>query len=270
VRAAIQRWLALLSPEARTLLATGALIGLEFELVLLEKATATAPERVAELIGWAQEMGVASSMGKSLWRFSHPLLREVLSREPTDGERVRLHRTIALALEEMHRDDLRPYFSVLAHHWRESAQSPEEVDKAIDYALCAGDAAAKASALGEAVSRWDDALQLNQEHHRDLPQRAEILVRLGRALPIRGQQVLKDLEDALAIYEQLGMTTEAGDVHMRLCELLNYPLVDVPRYEKHFRKGEALLGHMTNESLVRLYASRCEVWNGCTQRSRLG
>ena len=124
VRAAIQRWLALLSPEARTLLATAALIGLEFELVLVEKATATAPERVAELISWAQEMGVASSMGKWLWRFSHPLLREVLSREPTGGELVRLHRTIALALEEMHRDDLRTYWSVLAHHWRESARSP--------------------------------------------------------------------------------------------------------------------------------------------------
>src|SRR5215472_8111959 len=55
VRAAIQRWLGLLSPEARILLTTAALIGLEFELGLLEKATATAPERAADLISSAQQ-----------------------------------------------------------------------------------------------------------------------------------------------------------------------------------------------------------------------
>jgi len=259
VRVSIQRWLSLLSLEARTLLTTAALVGLEFELGLLEKTTTTAPERVAELIDSAQEMGIVSFVGKSLCRFAHPLLREVLSQEPGGGERVRRHRAIAMALEQIHADT-QSYLSLLAHHWRESAQSPEEIDKAIDYALCAGDAAARASALGEAVSRWNDALQLNQAHHRALRQRAETLVRLGRALPIRGQQVLKDLEDALAIYKQLGMTTQVGDVHVRLCEYLQHPLVDVPRYEEHFRKAEALLRHMTNESLVRLYATRCEVY----------
>src|SRR5262249_1872469 len=223
VRAAIQRWLGLLSPEARTLLTTAALIGLEFEPGLLGKAPATAPGRVGELISGAQEMGIASSAGKSLCRFAHPLLREVLSQEPTGGERVRLHRAIALALEEMHGDDTRPYLSALAHHWRESAQSREEIDTAIDYSIRAGDAAANASALSEAVSWWADALHLNEEQRQINPQRAEILVRLGGALPVRGRQVLKNLEDALAIYEQLGMTTEVADVHARLCDLLQYP-----------------------------------------------
>src|SRR5215472_14389510 len=60
VRVSIQRWLSLLSLEARTLLTTAALVGLEFELGLLEKTTTTAPERVAELIDSAQEMGIVS------------------------------------------------------------------------------------------------------------------------------------------------------------------------------------------------------------------
>src|SRR5262249_30646936 len=118
----------------------------------------------------------------------------------------------------------------------------------------------KASALSEAVSWWADALHLNEEQRQINPQRAEILVRLGGALPVRGRQVLKNLEDALAIYEQLGMTTEVADVHARLCDLLQYPFVDLPRAEMHFRKAEALLRQMPpNNSLARLYASWCDV-----------
>jgi predicted ATPase len=103
-------------------------------------------------------MGIVSSVGKSLCRFAHPLLREVLSREPTGGERVPLHRAIATALEEVQGADTQSHISLLAHHWRELAQSPEEVDKAIDYSIRAGDSAAKALAIGEALSLWDDAL----------------------------------------------------------------------------------------------------------------
>jgi tetratricopeptide (TPR) repeat protein len=260
VRAAIQRWLGLLSPEARTLLTSAALIGLEFEPGLVGEATATAPEQVAELLSSAQKVGIASSVGKSLCRFAHPLLREVLSQEPAPGERVRRHRAIALALEEMFRDDLLPYLSVLAHHWGESAQSPEEIDKAIDYSIRAGDAAAKASALDEAVSCWENALHLNEQHRQINPQRAEILGRLGRALPVRGQRVLKILEEALAIYEKLGMTTEVADIHARLCDLLQWPFVDLPRAEEHFRKAEALLRQMPpGESLAKLYATWCDI-----------
>jgi tetratricopeptide (TPR) repeat protein len=260
VRAAIQRWLGLLSPEAHTLLTTAALIGLEFERGILGKATATASERVAELIRNAQDVGIASSVGKSLCRFTHPLLREVLSQEPTPEERVRLHRSIAISLEEIHRDDFLPYLSVLAHHWRESAQSPEEVDKAINYSILAGDAAAKALAIHEAVSRWHDALQLNKEHQRDQLQRADILARLGgdHAVGGREKQGLKNLEDALAIYERLGMTTKAAEVHMRLCWLLHSPLeiIDLPRAEQHFREAEALFRQMQpDESMARLYSA---------------
>jgi tetratricopeptide (TPR) repeat protein len=260
VRAAIQRWLGLLSPEARTLLTMAALIGLEFELGLLGKATAKAHERVAELIREAEEMGVVTSPGESLIRFAHPLLREALSRVPATDERVQLHRTIALALEEMHREDLRSYFSVLAHHWRESAKSSEEVDKAIDYSIRAGDAASKALAIGEAVSRWHDALSLNKERQRDLAQRGDILARLGGAWVGREGQALKNLEDALAIYEQMKMTKKAADVHVQLCWLLQAPsdIIDLPRAERHFRKAEALFREMPpNESMATIYCLWC-------------
>jgi tetratricopeptide (TPR) repeat protein len=258
VRAAIQRWLGLLSLEARTLLTTAALIGLEFEPRLLGQATATAPERVAELISSAQEMGIVISVGKSLCRFAHPLLREALSQEPKGGERVRLHHAIATALEEIQRADTQSHISLLAHYWRESAQSPEEIDKAIDYSIRAGNAAAEAWAMVEAVSRWDDAFRLNVEHHGDLRQRAEILVLLAgdNVMVGREREALKHLEDALPIYEQLGMMAETADVHRRLCGLLQRGVntIDLPRAERHFHKAEALFRQMPpNKSVVQLY-----------------
>jgi tetratricopeptide (TPR) repeat protein len=267
VRAAIQRWLGLLSPEARTLLTTAALIGQEFELKLLGQATATAPERVAELISSAQEIGIASAVGKSLCRFAHPLLREVLFQEPTGSEQVRLHRAIATALEEIQGPDTQSYISLLAHHWRESAQSPEEIDKAIDYLIRAGQAAARVSALREAVLCWEDALRMNAEHGRVLLQRSEILMRLAGVWPGREQQAVRNLEDALAIYEHLGMTTEVAAVHSRLCGLLQFPLYDLPRAEKHFRKAEALLRPMPpSKCLAQLYVHWC---NLCISRGNI-
>jgi tetratricopeptide (TPR) repeat protein len=270
VRAAILGWLGLLSPEARTLLTTAALIGLEFELGLLAKANATAPERVAELIAGAQDTGIVSSVGKSSWRFTHPLLRGALSQEPRAGERVRLHRTIATALEQIHEANTQSHISLLAHHWRESAQSPDEVDKAIDYSIRAGDSAAKALAMGEAVSRWEDALRLNKEHQRDLPQRADILVRLGGldALAGRGKEVLKNLEDAVTIYEHLGMTSKAADIHARLCQLHHQDTnFDLPKAERHFREAEALFREMPpSESMARLYCAWCWI---CFWRVRI-
>ena len=91
-------------------------------------------------------------------------------------------------------------------------------------------------------------------------QRADIILRLGRAWPGREQRGLKNLEDALAIYDQLEATTKAADVHALLCHLLYSPteIIDLPRAERHFRKAEAVYRQMPpNESFATLYCYWC-------------
>jgi hypothetical protein len=64
------------------------------------------------------------------------------------------------------------------------------------------------------------------------------------------------MEEALAIYERLGMRAKAADVHARLVEMFCHiqSIMDPARAEVNFRKAEALLCELpVNESLARLY-----------------
>ena len=86
-------------------------------------------------------MGIVGVAGPSSSRFTHPLLREALYDDLEARERTRLHRQVAVALESLHRANVTPCLAELAHHWRAGARAPEDIEKAIDYAIRAGDAA---------------------------------------------------------------------------------------------------------------------------------
>lgn len=250
VRAAIQRWLVLLSPQARTLLASAALIGLEFELGLLGKATATAPERVAELISSAQEVGIVTSVGKSLCRFAHPLLREVLSQEPVGGERVQLHRAIAKALEEIHGADTQ-YLAELAHHYRLAGDD----EGAIDYSIRAAAAARSTYAYEQEISHLRAAKELAEKSNQNLARRASILERLGTAIDNINQtssEAKGILESAAKFYEATGEVSSAARVLIRLGSTTRFD-VNLPSALVYLKKSESLVGREDHKTLALLY-----------------
>ena len=253
VRAAIQRWLGLLSPEARTLLTTAALIGLEFEPGLLGKATATAPERVAELISSAREVGIASSVGKSLCRFAHPLLREVLSRERTGGERVRLHRAIATALEELQGADS-VYLAQLAHH----CQLAGHDERAIDYSIRAAAAARSIYAYEQEISHLATAKDLAEKSNQSALRRASILDSLGIAIDNINQtssEAKKNLESAAKLYEEVGEVSSAARVLIRLGSSVRFD-VSLPSALAYLKRAESLLVRKEeDETLAALYVA---------------
>src|SRR6185369_16733026 len=92
-------------------------------------------------MGEAEAIGIVGVAGPSASRFTHPLLREALYDDLAARERTRLHCQVAAALESLHRESVTPCLAELAHHWRAGAQAPEDIEKAIDYAMRAGDAA---------------------------------------------------------------------------------------------------------------------------------
>jgi predicted ATPase len=253
VRAAIQRWLGLLSPEARTLLTTAALIGLEFEPGLLGKATATAPERVAELIGSAREVGIASSVGTSLCRFAHPLLREVLFQEPTGGERVWLHRAIATALEQFQGADA-VYFAQLAHHF----QLATDDERAIDYSIRAAAAARSIYAYEQEISHLATAKDLAEKTNQNAARRASILERLGIAIDNINQtssEAKEILESAAKFYEETGKVSSAARVLIRLGSSARFD-VSLPSAQAYLNRAESLLvGKEEDETLAALYVA---------------
>ncbi len=251
-RGAIRKRLAMLSADAQALLAVAAVIGQEFESGLLERVNNLPVERPSDLLEEAATSGLIVSLGGSRHRFTHPLIREALYNESAAAERIALHRRIADALEKIYASDLSPHLAELAHHYLQS----RDLDKAIDYLIRAGDAAAAKFALREAESFWEDALYLFEAQGSDPVRHAELLVRAAILRPGREAQAVERLEQALAIYEKLEMRAKTADVHVRLLMIFgNDPaLVDLDRAGAHFRKAEALLVELpVNESLASLY-----------------
>jgi len=201
VRGAIRKRLALLSAEARSALAVAAVIGQEFELVLLERVNEESGGTLAELMCEAAEVGIVAAAPRESYRFTHPLIREALYKDSTDAERRRLHRVIAEALEEMHAANLTPHLAALAHHFREAGIA----EKAIDYSIRAGESAYAVLAFEDAAAHWQAALALMEARVADDERRAGLLYQLGDPM-LLGLEAkgLEHLEEALRLYKGLG------------------------------------------------------------------
>jgi tetratricopeptide (TPR) repeat protein len=251
VRGAIRKRLALLSAQARSALAVAAVIGPEFDLVLLERVKQEGARTLAELMHEAAEVSIVAAPSRHTYRFTHPLIREALYKDSTDAERTRLHRVIAEGLEETHAANLTPYLAAIANHFREAGI----VEKAIDYSIRAGEAAYAVLAFEDAASHWQAALALMDATVADAERRAGLLERLGDPM-LLGLEAkgLEYLEEALRLYKSLGRTRDAARVHLgignSLMAMKNQVLRDIPRASAHFREAEAALVPDPDDSLL--------------------
>ena len=267
VRGAIRRRLGLLSPDARAVLTTAAVIGQESDHELLSLVHGHTAEKLAALMGEAEEMGIVGVAGPSASRFTHPLLREALYGDLKARERTRLHRQVAVALESLHRANVTPCLAELAHHWRAGARAPEDIEKAIDYAIRAGEAAFAVFAYEGATELFRVAVELAGKQGGDLLRRAELFFRLGAVTTqVDCIDSIGCFENALAIYEQLGLAEEAVRCHAKLAVVRNMVgpprlgsrdvrwISDPARAGDHLRHAEALVAKGEDTpSLAELY-----------------
>jgi DNA-binding SARP family transcriptional activator len=178
VRDVIARRLTHLSDECNRLLVLAAVLGREFDLQALARASEYSADSVLELldeaIGQRVVADVPASPGRL--RFAHALIRDTLYDGLGASRRLRLHRQIGEVLEALYARDPEPHLAELAHHFVAAAPSAG-VDKAIDYAGRAGDRAASLLAYEEAVRLYEMALPLID----DDVARCELLLALGDA-----------------------------------------------------------------------------------------
>lgn len=177
----IVRRLSRLSELTVWVLSAASAIGREFDLGVL---AATLQVDEDELIAGLEEaMGAGLVLelpdGADRFAFCHALVRQTLYERQAVARRVRLHRRIAEALEGR-ADERGGSVAELAHHFFEARQvaGPE---KAIRYAVQAGEQAAAALAHQEAVDHLHRALRaFGPGRAGDGAQRCEVLLRLGR------------------------------------------------------------------------------------------
>jgi class 3 adenylate cyclase len=180
VREVVGRRLDHLSNDCNKVLTVGSVIGREFGLRILERTSELSGERLLEALEEAVAARVISEVPRSAdhYSFSHALIRETLYEELSTTRRVRLHRQIGEALEELEAEG---NLAQLAYHFCEAAPGGD-MEKAVDYARRAGDRALSLYAYEEAAGHYERVLQvLDLSDRPNEMERGGLLLALGDA-----------------------------------------------------------------------------------------
>jgi class 3 adenylate cyclase/tetratricopeptide (TPR) repeat protein len=189
-------------------------IGREFTRRLLDRISEIR-ERTEDVLRElkATELIYEKSLFPELaYMFKHALTHEVAYNSLLVQRRKELHRIVGLAIEELYADRLVEHYEVLAHHFSKAEQRA----KALEYLVKAGDKASAAFANREAVSLYEQALELLGEDN--LAQKADLLQRLATIyLHLVDPDASRHCaERGLALYEKLGDRRKMVAMHLHL------------------------------------------------------
>ena len=161
VRVVIGARVGRLGPDAERVLAVAAVIGRDFDLDLLGRATNTSEDGLLDILEAAATVALVRepSDPSGRYNFSHALIQHTLYEDQGPNRKARAHRQVAEALEDLCGD--RPGVRVreLARHWSNATQ-PVDLTRVIRYCRLAGDAALSALAPGDALRYYAQALDL--------------------------------------------------------------------------------------------------------------
>jgi predicted ATPase len=180
VREVIGRRLNLLPAACNEILAIAAVIGRDFTLdVLMRAGQPKSEELVLEAFDEAIAAHIVEEADPGLYQFTHSLVRITLYDELRTGQRRRMHHAVGEAIEAVYWRNPEPVLADLAYHFR---MSGTDAERAIDYSIRAGKNADAALAFENAISLFQNALDLLDTSSDDDPERrCRLLLSLGDA-----------------------------------------------------------------------------------------
>ena len=224
IRLVVGRRLERLSPEARQLLTTAAVMGRSFDLTLLEALGDAEGETLLTVLEEAEAAKLIQtvSAGREVrWEFSHGLIRQTLESGLSLPRRQRAHLRVAEAMERVRGDQIDRYAADVAQHLYQ-AGAVADLEKTVRFLALAGDQALKAGAFDEALRQFNDALSIQAEREED--QRTAADLRAGKARALRSlgrwEEATEEWKEALSIYEALGDQAAMAAVGWELAYLL--------------------------------------------------
>jgi class 3 adenylate cyclase len=215
VREVIGRRVERLGPDARTALSAAAVIGRDFDLDLLSEVVELSEDRLLDLL----EQGVAASLltespeRAGRFTFSHALVEHTLYEDLGRARRARLHKRVAVALEEQCGDEPDERLGELAAHWAAAVVSADNA-KALHYARRAAERALAQLAPAEAARWYRQALELHdQAPGDDRTEHCDLVIGLGEAQRQTGdsefRQTLLDAAQQAQALEDADLLTRA-------------------------------------------------------------
>jgi DNA-binding SARP family transcriptional activator len=161
VRSLLDRRLAPLGAETLEALTIAATVGRTFDLHVVALAASLEPAtlfaRLEPAFGAGLVVEAPDEPGSCM--FSHALVRAALLDTVTPPRRAALHASVVTALEQRHARDRSGVYASLAQHAYEAARYGP-IDKAVEYAMAAADAARWKFAFEDALGYLDGAITL--------------------------------------------------------------------------------------------------------------
>jgi DNA-binding SARP family transcriptional activator len=255
-----------LPEDSADALAVASVIGNRFEPQLLGRVAEMSTERAIDALNEASLARIVRPVDEQLrwFEFTHDLIRKALYTGLAYLRRAELHRAVAEAVESVAPDGDR--VEELAYHFEAAIAGGGDVEKAVGYAIRAGELARAKCAWDEAVGQWERALRMMEGVRTDPGQMADLLERLADLLFRMGgdyQQALDYLERALQLRERLGDDEKTANTHSHLGRALSTHIgeakyaryMDIPRALRHFHAAEpALSDGQASADLGYLYA----------------
>lgn len=218
VRLVIRRRLERLSKTARSVLATAAVVGRSFSLLLLEDFGAPQSDTVLEAIEEADRahLVLVEPAGREAhYRFVHELVRQTLAEELSKPRRQRLHARIAASMERIYAANLESRASALAHHLCRAGTAADP-EKTITFLMMAARRATVGAAHEEALANIEFALSLLETPRH--PRAAELHAARAEALRSlwRASEAIEAYQSALESYVEAGNAAAAADASFEL------------------------------------------------------
>jgi DNA-binding SARP family transcriptional activator len=163
VREVISSRVTHLGPEAVRILSVAAVIGSGFDLDLLAASTDLAADDVLDILEAAVAAKLVVNDQRDIFRFAHALIGHALHDAQTPARRIRIHRSIAKALERRRAPNDLSHLADLAVHLIAACAGqaePAELERAIGAAREAGDAAMGRLAPEDALEWYRQAVEL--------------------------------------------------------------------------------------------------------------
>jgi serine/threonine protein kinase/tetratricopeptide (TPR) repeat protein len=204
-----------LDEDTRSLLKIASVIGRNF----FYKILASVAKAIGELDGKLLYLKEVQLI-KERWRmeeleylFKHALAQEATYESILLKQRKLLHKEIAHSIEQVFCDRLHEFYGMLAFHYSKA----EELDKAEEFMLKAGEEALKSSASSEALNYYREALDIYQKKYGDKadPEKIAMLEKnIALALFNKGRFTEADefFERVLSFYGEKFPKTSAGMV----------------------------------------------------------
>ncbi len=174
-----------LPEQTRRTLQVASVIGRAFHFRVLQQVRQPA-EGIEQQLGQLLRADLIRELGREPeleYTFSNVLAQEAIYQTLLLRHRRILHRQVGLALETLfpeRREELAP---VLALHFEEAA----DPDRTLIYRKLAADTAFRLFGMPEAVLHYAKALEAAERGQADLEVRADLYLRLGRALELNGE-----------------------------------------------------------------------------------